>query len=74
MVAGQGLGKRVVYDVREYVPIGQIMDLRVEHARRHIGPAKSVAELIALAKANPAHCTTRPTAMAVRPTLRPSCS
>jgi tripartite-type tricarboxylate transporter receptor subunit TctC len=53
VVAAQGLGKPLTFDVREFVPLGQFLNLRVALLVSPSVPAKTVAELVALAKAQP---------------------
>jgi tripartite-type tricarboxylate transporter receptor subunit TctC len=51
--AAQGLGKPLTFDVRDYVPLGQFINLRLGLQVNTSLPARSLPELVALAKAEP---------------------
>jgi tripartite-type tricarboxylate transporter receptor subunit TctC len=51
--AAQGLGKPLTFDVRDFVPLAQIINLRLGLQVRTSLPVHSLPELVALAKAQP---------------------
>ena len=51
--AAQGLGKPLTFDVRDYVPLTQIMNLRQGLQVSTSLPVRNLPELVALAKASP---------------------
>jgi tripartite-type tricarboxylate transporter receptor subunit TctC len=51
--AAQGLGKPLSFDVRDYVPLAQIINLRLGLQVNTALPVHSLPELVALAKAQP---------------------
>lgn len=53
IVAAQGFGRESAFDVREFVPLGQFVDYRVGLAINPKLPFRTVAELVAYAKAHP---------------------
>lgn len=53
VIAGQGLGRKVQYDVRDLVPIGCFFEVRTALIVRRSLPVETVSDLVALAKAKP---------------------
>jgi tripartite-type tricarboxylate transporter receptor subunit TctC len=53
IAAAQGLGKPLTFDVRDYVPLTQIINLRQGLQVSTSLPVRSLPELVALAKASP---------------------
>lgn len=53
IAAAQGLGKPLTFDVREYVPLTQIINLRQGLQVSTSVPVRTLPELVALAKASP---------------------
>jgi tripartite-type tricarboxylate transporter receptor subunit TctC len=51
--AAQGLGKPLLFDVRDFVPLAQIINLRLGLQVNPSLPVRSLSELVALAKARP---------------------